>query len=161
MADFNARLYASQYPQDVVGMVLVDVSHPDLVPRWLALLPPESPDESQELGEFRQDLVSSEPEELESVDQETSAAQVRATGSLGSTPLVVLTAGGEEWKAWLPPEVAESIHQEWLQMQEELAALSSNGTHIVVEDCGHYIHGQQPDVVSDAIRSVVAQVRGE
>ena len=53
MAGFNARLYASQYPQDVAGMVLVDVSHPDSEARWLALLPPESPDESWELKELR------------------------------------------------------------------------------------------------------------
>jgi pimeloyl-ACP methyl ester carboxylesterase len=166
MAGFNARLYASQYPQDVAGMVLVDVSHPDSGARWLALLPPESPDESSELEEIRQWYVKGVydffMEGPEYVDWETSGTQVRATGSLGDIPLVVLMQDPREWESDLPPELKEGgFGQLEIQMQKELAALSSNSTFIIVEDTGHFIHKRQPEAVLDAIRSVVMQVRGE
>lgn len=167
MAGFNARLYASQYPQDVVGMVLLDVSHPDWEARWLALLPPESPDESSGLKEIRQWCVEGVydffMEGPEFVDWKTSAAQVRATGSLGDIPLVVLMVDPQswEWESDFPSELAESLAQEEIQMQRELAALSSNGTHIIVEDSGYRIHWDQWELVVDTIRNVVMEARSE
>jgi pimeloyl-ACP methyl ester carboxylesterase len=95
------------------------------------------------------------------LDWDTSAAQVRATGSVGSIPLVVPTAPEEEWEPGFPPELAQSLDHEWAQMHEELAALSSNSTHIVVEDSGHRIHWDQWELVVGTIRSVVESVWGE
>ena len=173
MAGFNARLYASQYPQDIVGMVWLDVCHPDQVSRWLALLPPESPDESQGVKDLRQSWVNQDPlddvlygisDAYWDVD-ESSAAQVRATGSFGSIPLTVLTRGREDWKRWFgpdfPPELEESLGAEWLQMQKELAELSSNSTHIIAERSTHSMPSQQPGLIIDAIRSVVEGGRSE
>lgn len=48
----NVILYASQYPEEVAGVVLVDSVHPDQDARFLAVLPPESPDESSTLAAF-------------------------------------------------------------------------------------------------------------
>jgi pimeloyl-ACP methyl ester carboxylesterase len=41
LGGMNARLYASEYPKEVVGMVLVDSTHEDENDRMLAVLPPE------------------------------------------------------------------------------------------------------------------------
>lgn len=175
MAGYTARLYASQYPQDVGGMVLVDSLHPDRLARALTLLPPESLDESQVIKSLRQELdtYGDDPMEMpEYWDVQTSAAQVRATGSLGIIPLVVLTEDVNNLALWqrqmkrwygadYPPELVESLMQEWLRMQEELAELSSNSTHIIVEDSGHNIPVDQPDAVIDAILQVVDAVRSE
>jgi pimeloyl-ACP methyl ester carboxylesterase len=172
-AGFNARLYAHQYPHDVVGMVLVDSAHPDQYTRLLAFLPPESPLESGAVKKLRQDWGDIDQRDMpESWDFNTSAAQVRATSSLGDLPLVVLTQDVydleprlSEWKilygADFPPELAESLDQEWLQMQKELAALSTNSTHIIATGSGHMIPLQRPDAVIDAISHVIDAVQNK
>ena len=153
IAGFNVRLYASEYPQEVVGIVLVDASHPDQIARFLAALPPESPDESDELRELRRSF--SEPiQNIEGMDIETSAEQVRATGSLGDIPLTVLTAGAEA-----VTETETRLDAVWLEMQKELAALSSNSNHLVVPNADHCIQCDAPEVVADAILNVVNATR--
>jgi pimeloyl-ACP methyl ester carboxylesterase len=171
MAGFTSRLYADQYPQEVVGMVWVDITHPDGLADELSLLPPESPDEPSVIRNYRQWLVALRDDPMQIAEQwdyETSAVQVRATGSLGSIPLVVLTRDVTDSSWWkkvfgygFPLELAESLDQSHLPRQEELAELSSNSTHIIVKDSGHIIPIDQPDAVVDAIKSVVESVRGE
>ena len=41
------RLYTGQYPEDVVGVVLVNSFHPDAGPRLAAILHPEMPGEDE------------------------------------------------------------------------------------------------------------------
>ena len=150
---FNVRLYASEYPQDVVGMVLVDASHPDQLTRFLAALPPESPDDSAELQELRRSF--SEPiQSREGMDIEASAAEVRSTGPLGTIPLTVLTAGRAS-----STEIEILLDEVWLEMQKELAGLSSTSTHTVVPNTGHCIHCDEPEAVADAILDVVNATR--
>ncbi len=45
------------------------------------------------------------------------------------------------------------------ELQAELAALSTDSTHQVVTDAGHYIHWDQPAVVLDAIEEAIANWR--
>jgi streptogramin lyase len=148
-------VYASDYPQEVAGMVMVDCTHPDLAARILAVLPPESPDESAEIKEARQSMTTgwTDPTfNLEGIDVEASAAQVRATGSLGAMPLIVLTAGAS---ASGSGDLVAKVNQANLDMHTELAALSSNSTHIVVPNASHCIQCDAPDVVADAILNVL------
>ena len=51
---FNMRVYASQYLEEVAGLILVDSTHPDENTRNLAVLPPESPDEDSGVKAIRQ-----------------------------------------------------------------------------------------------------------
>ena len=48
------RVFADQYPEEVAGIVLVDAAHPDMGPRFLAGLPPESADEPENVMFWRQ-----------------------------------------------------------------------------------------------------------
>lgn len=153
IAGFNVRLYASEYPQEVAGMILVDASHPDQIARLLAALPPESPDEDNELQELRR-AISEHIESIEGIDIEASAEQVRASGSLGNIPLTVLTAGAEA-----VTETETRLDAVWLEMQKELAALSANSNHIVVPNANHCIQCDAPEVVANAILSVVNATR--
>jgi pimeloyl-ACP methyl ester carboxylesterase len=73
----------------------------------------------------------------------------------------VLTPIYSEWPPGFPPELADSIERESMMMQEEMAALSSHSTHILVEDSGHMVHNDQPEVVIDAILDLLAQIRQE
>ena len=75
-------------------------------------------------------------------------AQVRSMGSLGDTPLAVISAGEQS--------------PEWLEMQDELAALSPDSIHRVVEGATHesllYDKGDS-QVTSATIKEVVEAVR--
>jgi pimeloyl-ACP methyl ester carboxylesterase len=71
-----------------------------------------------------------------------SAAQAAAVSSLRDLPLVVLS--GEHHAA------------PYTQWQRDLAQLSSRGRHVVAIDRGHWIHLDHPEVVTRAIREVVA-----
>ena len=77
-----------------------------------------------------------------------TTAQVREAGSLGDKPLAVVSAGEQ------PPS--------WLEMQKELATLSPNSIHRVVEGATHvsllYDEGDA-QVTSAAIDQVVEAVR--
>lgn len=166
IAGFTARLYANQFPKEVAGIVLVDASHPDMAARWLALLPPQSPSESAGMKEVRESLTTylKDPTlNQEGMDIDGSAAQVRATGLLGDLPLVVLTHGRSEgaWPADFSPDLIAKLEQEWRAMQKEQAALSTNSRLIIAEKSGHEIQVDQPDLVVDVIRKVVAEIRGK
>lgn len=43
----------------------------------------------------------------------------------------------------------------WRQMQDELAALSTESTHIIAEGSGHYVHLDDPELVIRAIKDLV------
>ncbi len=69
--------------------------------------------------------------------------------SLGSVPLAVFTRASSPGAGWLA----------WAQMQDELAALSSDSIHIHAESGGHYLQRDDPDLVIQAIRDLVTRCR--
>jgi pimeloyl-ACP methyl ester carboxylesterase len=54
------------------------------------------------------------------------------------------------------PTEAEADEQIWRELQRDLAARASAGSHIIAEQSGHYIQLQQPELVVAAIRQVVS-----
>jgi pimeloyl-ACP methyl ester carboxylesterase len=76
-----------------------------------------------------------------------SAAQAAAVSTLGDLPLVVLS--GDHHAA---------PYADW---QRDLAQLSSCGRHLVASDSGHWIHLDHPELVTRAIREVVAAARSQ
>ena len=91
-------------------------------------------------------------------------AQVRATGGLGDRPLVVLSAGdhGRDFAAGVSGMARIQFERTWHNLQSELAVLSTDSTHVVVEGAGHStLQTDQEDaqVTSAAIDQVVEAVR--
>jgi pimeloyl-ACP methyl ester carboxylesterase len=74
-----------------------------------------------------------------------SAAQAAAANSFGDLPLVVLS--GDHHPA---------PYDDW---QRDLAQLSSRGLQHLAGDCGHWIHLDRPELVTEAVRQVVAAAR--
>lgn len=146
----NVRLYAAQHPQEVAGVVLVDSLHPDSLSRL-----------QEVLGEVAWGKIASQTNENdEGVDLIQSSAQVGAAGTLGATPLVVLTAGRRVAAPFSTlPHIAARLEQLWLELQDGLPGLSSNSTHIIAQRSGHCIQCDEPQLVVDAIRQVVESSR--
>jgi hypothetical protein len=89
------------------------------------------------------------------VDFVTSREQLRAINTLGDLPVVVLASGVFLREAPTRPEAGPRLHEIWQDLQRDLASLSTNGAYGVVEDSGHFIQRDQPEVVIDAIRRVL------
>lgn len=157
------RVYAHEYPDDVVGMVLVDAAHHDHNARALALMPPASPDDSPRLATWRENLTrgyTDDSQEPGGFDVWRSDAEARAAGTLGALPLVVLTARHHgEPPAELPAGFIAAYDRMFHELQHDLVRLSTRGVQIMAERSGHFIQVDEPDLVVSAIRQVVDLAR--
>jgi pimeloyl-ACP methyl ester carboxylesterase len=157
-----ARLYASTYPDEVVGLVLVDA----FSERLETLLPPERWEAlvrlNQDLGV---DTVVPIPGygDLETLGYGTDNAVMReavAASPLRPMPLAVLAHGKPfPQAADAPGFTAGELETILLKANEDLATLVPNARFIVATESGHDIHQDQPELVIEAVRQVVAGVR--
>ncbi len=74
---------------------------------------------------------------------------------LGDLPLVVLSAARGAHESFID---SEADARAWLQMHDEIAALSSRSVRRTI-DCGHNIPVEHPRAVVEAIEQVLAVVR--
>src|SRR5258708_19233262 len=74
----------------------------------------------------------------EAAAQQENSAQVRSLGPLNDLPLVVLSHDPD--KVRFPGNLTDPVNREWAKMQEQLAHLSSNLSHVAVKGSGHDIH---------------------
>jgi pimeloyl-ACP methyl ester carboxylesterase len=161
------RLYASTYPKDVSGLVLVDALSEGL----------QDAETSQQWATQRKLIQGDDPESvalypaLERIDVDRSCSQMRATPPLRSMPIVVLSAdrpwgpqvqsmiAAGKLPADVPPDFGYVVDAAQKKAQERLAKLVPNEKHITNTNSGHEIHKEQPQLVIDAIREVVEAVR--
>jgi pimeloyl-ACP methyl ester carboxylesterase len=183
MGGYDVRVFTGLYRDQVAGMVLVDASHPDQekrlpvelsgmeaswlretellefgmpfgIPRLLGLC-----DENPVVRAADCNFHTAGEGIAEMKSFRESAVQAAASGSLGDLPLVVLSHDPEKPSAEFPADLASRINDDWEKMQEEMAHLSSRGTQSIAKGSGHYIQTDRPDVVIDAIRTVVDEAR--
>lgn len=156
MGGILSRLYASYYPAEIGGMVLVDSAHEDEPDRALALIP------SRTLKDI---LKQAKPGDLEvqtaeRVDNGSVRALMNALNWHSDIPLIVLTQGkpyGPDMVA--VPSIAPKAYQLHLALQRNLARRSPKGRQIIAKNSGHFIHQDQPELVIDAIRQLFKKVR--
>jgi pimeloyl-ACP methyl ester carboxylesterase len=82
--------------------------------------------------------------------------------SLGDLPLTVLSQGGEprgDEMFGISDAQAREMRAIWDLLQQELAALSSRGRHLIARDSGHLIQLEQPQLVIDAIVDMIGELR--
>lgn len=185
MGGMYSREYYRQFPDKVKGMVLVDSSHeqqlfrlgdPDVgyvnplrtdrylapfgwirlsgaVERRFANSPLPAPIRDRLIA---LNLRSSTPRTMvfEGDSFRADLAANRTPPSLGNIPLIVLSEGKPNI-----PFMQERL-ETWFELQDELAHLSTNGRHVVATQSAHAIHRTEPDLILNAVRHVVAVVRG-
>ena len=96
---------------------------------------------------------------LEMSTLQETLAQASGTGPFGDLPTVVLTAGRYENSPDRTPEQNRDRRELRLQLQSELAGLSTNSDHRLVDDAGHLIQVESPEAVVDAVLDVVQAAR--
>jgi hypothetical protein len=93
-----------------------------------------------------------------------SCSQARAClAGLGTLPLAVITSS-EHIPAHAPGSRAAQKRSRWYTttwsvLQAELADLSHNSSHTVAERAGHYIHRDDPDLVTGILRDLAHRAR--
>jgi pimeloyl-ACP methyl ester carboxylesterase len=178
-----ARVYAKAYPREVVGMVLIDPGRLDddprfppqskehaaeqrliTVARWLAPfglvrlfqprleyydLPAQQVAASNSFGvttKFFQIIID------ESRAMPQTLAQERSVTSLGSIPLIVVSATAPD----------DQTRRVWTEINGELAELSTNRVHRVVQGATHeglVWERDDAQVTNDSIRQVLDAAR--
>jgi pimeloyl-ACP methyl ester carboxylesterase len=175
------RVFDQQHPGEVAGFVFVDPSHPEqnqrfplefrrliehhrfeFARRWLMgvaapfrIFAPESPT-ARTAYWWRSipDGVMRESGQFDAMSRQASRSV-----SLGNRPVVVLSAGVPLAMPGISQVGNDSIQHVWLQLHGELAELSTNSDHRIVQGARHYIHWEQPEVVIAAIRDVIDAAR--
>jgi pimeloyl-ACP methyl ester carboxylesterase len=162
LGGFFVRLYASTYPSDVLGLVLVDAYSEMLE----TLLTPQQWAALVRLNvRAGSDTVKPIPNygDLETIGYGKDNAVMRqaaATAPLGPMPLAVLAHA----RPFDLPKEAEGFSSDALESvlraaNEKLATLVPNARFFVAKDSGHDIHQDEPELVIEAIRQVVVGVR--
>jgi pimeloyl-ACP methyl ester carboxylesterase len=153
--------FAFKHRDEVAGIVLVDSSEADVTGRLLAMLPRCHADRCGSIANVRAGLVDTLKPSLnqEAVDWRASIPQLHQLKSLGSIPLIVLTAGTSDIGVGLPSPYGERTYEIWLRAQSQLAALSSQSVHAVAEHSGHLVPVYQPEAVVAAVNAVVRAAR--
>lgn len=176
------RHYAVHYPAEVAGLVLVDGSHEDQLtrmklPTWADYLYSALPVvhflglDRTLAGLAATDTVSALGAALTTTDKAMDNTITLAKGlapffvevkadakDFGELPLVALTAGKMSVPGMTPAQ-ADSLHTEWVAMHKEIVARSRKGKWVLATESQHYIQRDQPDLVIDAVKTLVSDLR--
>ncbi len=162
-----SRHYASEYPQDVSGLVLVDYTPYEMRngltdeqwDTWLTTPINGNPPEA---------ALALYPD-LERYDHRRNLEQVLAAAPLKPMPLIVLSSNepydltsfvdAGQLPADIAEEFAKDLFRAVLDARANLVSQVPGARHITNTDSGHYIHQEQPQLVIDSVREVVDAVR--
>ena len=150
---YNVRLYASRYPDEVAGVVLIDTVTPGFIDGLEARLTPDQ--WKIEAASYRGGV---EPylDFLASGDEVAAADPPPA-----DVPLLVIAAtdrhlGSEDWPAdWPGP----GLNALWDAEQQLLAGLTPGGRLVVAEDTAHLVQIQRPEYTAGLLADVIEEIR--
>ncbi len=133
------NMFARLYPEETAAVVFIDASHPEQFEYFkneqdlMYLVLTTSIENSQR--QYELDIVHSTSESFQKA------------ADFPDIPITVLTAGK-------PASLGgKRMRDKWLEFQAELAELSTQSRHIVVENSGHYIHRNAPEqTISEILR---------
>ena len=147
-----SRLFAATYPDEVVGMLLLDPWPEEFDSELHALVT------DQQWQEY-QALLATEPDN-EVIDFPATYKELHDAGPLPDVPLVILSHGQPPDAAGFPAgwPVAQQ-EQLWQGLQQAMATLTPRGTQKDVADSGDIIQLAKPEVVVAAIKELVDQLR--
>jgi len=183
-AGLNARLYASQYADELVALVLVDALNTDLLPAdphlfkpsalfgfldatawcgstWLAM--PNfvlEPSDDPRALKLRQNMLARRQSAHAIYDELAGQANwldVRsALKPLGSLPVTVISRRIQENTS---TNAAPLNDQNWLRGQRALPGISTRSTFITASTYFHDIQFHEPQTIIDAVRHTVEMAR--
>jgi pimeloyl-ACP methyl ester carboxylesterase len=148
----EAVMFASMFPADVTGAVLLDASPVT----WNAAICSVIDDGSEAAAGYQEFCASlSDPAgNAEQLDAPAAFAEVAEVDSLGDLPMIVATATEHPWG--LASSENDRLNEVWNAGQNHWVSLSSAAQLVPVDDTGHYIQVDRPDVVTEQIEALLA-----
>lgn len=138
----NARWYASQYPEEIAGMILVDAVNEDKYEQFEKIL---SEEKANRMWAFVKDPSKND----ENIDRIASIAQVRDKQILFGFPLIILTRAAD----------SDELSKIETDLQAEFLKLSTNSRQYFSKHNDHFIQNLEPELVIDSIRQVIKSIK--
>jgi len=164
---YHARVFTHLYPEDVVGMILVDTTtlFPESMEAFATAYPTYFPDEASGITKNRileTDIYATLSPDMgpDGLDISASSEQVRQARSFGDLPLIVICHNitPDDWPG-LDLDISERYAATARRLQAELASLSSRGEFIIARTKNHFISVTEPQIIIDAIDGMVEEIR--
>ena len=135
---FIARLFALAYPDETVGLILIESSHEDEIDAYRRFYGEDPGGDWVDGGDL--------------LDMDSTDDALREARNYGDVPLAVIRAERYE------DVLGEAL---WRQTQADLPTLSSNAIYVEALGSGHFVMDDNPDVVVAAVRAVVDAARAD
>ncbi len=152
MGGVHVLRYATLYPEQVAGVVILDTPPPHFEERRLALLTSEEREARQQA--LRIGLERSPA----AVRLEREGAQSPSawdfTGFPHTAPLVVIVADSQDFGALGEQEAHRQL---WVEESRAWLDLSENARLSIAEGSGHMVHHDRPSIVLSVVRAMMAQ----
>lgn len=143
------RLFAQRFPDAVAGLVFIDSSHPHQYSRLN-----EAIQASEVPGELKTEFLKASYSPNAPV-----MAAATETGPFDHIPVAVLSQDPnlpvDRSESGLPIEIQPVWNKAWSELQSDIAKLSADSVHRVVEGAGHMVHIHSPEAVAEAIMGTV------
>lgn len=160
----SQRLYASTYPDEVVGLVLIDSTHENIYRDFQNALPPGLWAEFEAANTDQTELLAAYPvaeqlftTPLPDTPSLTQVRDARQRGALHPMPLYVL-AHGIPFAAPVEGWPTATMEQIMSAAQQDIATLVPDARLVTATESGHNVHQDQPQLVIDTIAQVVTAV---
>jgi pimeloyl-ACP methyl ester carboxylesterase len=146
------RIFAGMYPEEVAGMVLVDPTQEELI----------------EWAKARDPKPERTPRPYDEVDcAPATLAQARASRIPAGTPVVLISGmGPREIPGFLPADLKAEVQKDQqtfypakLRFHRQWTDKIPTAKLIITKNSGHGIPFEEPELIVDAIRQVVANKR--
>lgn len=148
LGGFDVRLFAAKYPEEVAGIILVDASHENQVEQELKNMTEE--EKARYLEEEKDNAQYFTSPDGSYEDLLKSREQVREVRTaIKDIPLTVIVA----------QRSIDDTDGLWLELQQEVASLSTKSKLIIAEKSGHIVSGDEPEVIIDAILEMIEEVK--
>ncbi|WP_075618532.1 alpha/beta fold hydrolase [Paenisporosarcina indica] len=135
----NMRLFATRFPIEVAGMVLIDSTPEEYRERFL----PTMSSQFQEAYNKQFIYEGTYDEFMESL------SQLRQEKShLGNLNLTIISAGNKA-------HYSKESQDLWNEMQKEMLSISNNSEFVIAENSAHYIQYDEPLIVVKAIKKLI------
>lgn len=158
------RLYAYKYPENVCGMILIDVTTETLLNTWTK----EDITIFEYCREIGKQQLTAEYKDVELIDYYKSFEQItNYTHNKLKIDAIILSSSevpncpemidDGRWPSWVTQEMSEKYLKGVQNSHAQLANLfEPTAKHIIVPNCDHYIQKQQPQLIIDLIKQMVS-----
>lgn len=152
------RLYASKYPDEVIGMILID-AYPESLRSFLGK---EKWDVTLKMMETIPEGIN-DKSHFENIDFDQASTVMEETAShspLKSMPLIVISRG-KAADLSVPESALSSndFEKAWRLGQQQLVSLEPDATHIIANKSQHYVQYAQPELIIQSIKKMIKQVK--